>query len=44
MEYYKNMYFFGIESIIEIDHQMPNYGGHPQFLAKKPQYIIFRCH
>lgn len=30
--------------IIEKDHQLPNYGGHPQLLAKTPQYIIFRCH
>lgn len=25
--------------IIEKDHQLPNYGGHPQLLAKTPQYI-----
>ncbi len=32
------------QPIIEKDHQLPNYGGHPQILAKTPQYIIFRCH
>ena len=32
------------QPIIEKDHQLPNYGGHPQLLAKTPQYIIFRCH
>ena len=32
------------QPIIEMDHQLPNYGGNPQLLAKTPQYIIFKCH